>query len=262
MSAFDRVIAQPASLAARYALLAEWKATNHPQAALLDKQLELRLITGSDLRSSRANRLVDSINALIDQHGRAWAGRVADLVDLYQFHRGLVAEVSLSGERFLEVMPELQRVQPVQHVNLRAPYGSIEAIASSPLLAKLSSLHLANAGAVIGDRGAIALANSPHVANLVELSLMGDEITQVGVEAIASSPYLANAKRISFANNPYDPTPRVIDEGDDNFLAFTPPAAGELEARFGKRPWLAAPIGYLPTWPPDKDELALVNDCA
>lgn len=260
VGAFDRVLAEPASLSARYALVAEWKASNNPQAELLDKQLALRLITGSDLRSRRANRLVDEINALIEKHGRTWAGRVADLVELYRFHRGLVAEVSLSGERFLEVMPELCALQPIQHVNLRAPYGAIEAIANSPLLGKLSSLHFANAGAVVGDRGAIALAKSPHVANLVELSLLGDEITQAGVEAIAASPYLANAKRISFADNPFDPTPRVIDEGDDNYLAFRPPAAGELEATFGPRPWLALPTGYLPTWPPDKDELALVHD--
>ncbi len=260
MNAFDRVMAQPASLAARYALLAEWKASNHPQAALLEKQLEYRQITGTDRRSKQAVRLSSEINQLIKEHGRTWAGRVADLVHTYKFHRGLVAEVHVSGERFLEVMPEVLALQPVQHVSIIAPWGSFEAIANSPLLAKLSSLRIDLAGAAVGDAGAIAIARSPHVANLVDLSLAKDDIGKVGAEAIAASPYLADAKYICLEDNPYDPTPRVIDEGDGIYTPFRPPSADDIEATYGARPWLAAPTGYLPTWPPLHDELALIHD--
>jgi hypothetical protein len=260
VSAFDRVMAEPASLAARYALLAEWKAANHPQAALLEKQLEYRQITGSNLRSKQANKLSAEILKLIDQHGKTWAGKIAALVPEYVFHRGLVAEVALPGEQFLKVMPEVLSLAPVQHVILLAPWGSIEDIAASPLLAKLSSLRIDGAKDAVGDRGAAAIANSPHVANLVDLALANGNITREGAEALVASPYLASAKRVNLIRNPFDPSPRVIDDGEGNYQPFVPPVAAELEAKYGARPWLAEPTGYLETWPPHRDELALIHD--
>lgn len=260
MKAFDRVMAEPASLAARYALLAEWKAANNPQAELLEQQLADRLFTGPNRRSDEAWQVMHAIDRLLREHGREWAGRVAELVTRYKFHRGLVAQVDLPGDRFLEVMPELLSLAPIQHVNLHAPFAPIAELAESPLLARLSSLRLEGAGAACGDRGAIALAGSPHVVNLVDLGLADCAITRAGVDAIAASPYLTSAKRIDLEGNPCDPTPRVIDEGEGNWLAHRPPLAMELEALHGKRPWLALPTGYLPTWPPHPDELALIHD--
>ena len=260
MNAFDRVMAQPASLAARYALLEEWKASNNPQAELLEKQLEYRQFTGSNTRSGQATKLAVEIDELIKEHRRTWAGRVADLVTSYRFHRGLVAQVELPGARFLEVMPELLTLQPIQHVSLTAPWGSIAAIANSPLLAKLASLSIDLAGSAVGDAGAIALANSPHVANLVKLTLAKDDIDEAGAEALVASPYLANAKHVSLRGNPTDPTPKVLEEEDGEYYAERSPIADRLEAKYGTRPWLAKPTGYLPTWPPHADELALIHD--
>ena len=260
MTAFDRVMAQPASLAARYALLEDWKASKNPQAELLEKQLAYRLFTGTNRRSDQATRLSDEINQVIEKQGRVWAGRVAELVPKYKFLRGLVTEVYVPGERFLELVPQLLALQPIQRVSVTAPWGSIEAIANSPLVAKLSSLGFDGAGAAMGDRGAIALAQSPHVRNLVVLSLGSCELGRAGVEAIAASRNLANATYIYFHDNPVDPTPRVIDDGEGTYAPFRPDLAVELEAAFGPRAWLALPTGYLPTWPPSDDELALVHD--
>lgn len=260
MTAFDRVMAQPASLAARYALLEEWKASGNPQAVLLEKQLEYRQYAGIERRAPRAQQLDLEIERLTLAKGRAWAGRVAELVKGYKFYRGLVAEVHVSGERFLEVMPEVFALQPVQHVYILEPYGSIEAISKSPLLAKLSTLRIEYAGDAVGDAGAIAIANSPHVANLVDLALVEAGITKVGAEAIVASPYLARAKHVDLSDNPYDPTPAVIDAGDGVLEPHRSPVADDLEAKYGVRPWLAAPTGYLPTWPGWPDEIALIHD--
>jgi hypothetical protein len=260
VNAFDRVLAEPASLAARYVLLSEWKARNDPRAALVEKQLAYRQFAWSGRRGNDARTLKAEINELIAANGRAWAGRVADLVEDYKFHRGAVAEIKLSGEAFLERGQELFSLAPIQHVDLVAPIGSIEAIAASPLLAKLSSLHIDAAGAAVGDKGAIALANSPHVANLLELSLWHDEIGRAGAEALAASPYLAHARYVGLVGNPADATPFTREEADGTYTANRPGLAIHLEGKFGPRPWLAAPSGHLESWLVERDELALIHD--
>lgn len=158
------------------------------------------------------------------------------------------------------MLPELLALQPIQHVSLMAPWGDLEAVVTSPLLGKLSSLRIDGAGEAFGDREAILLARNPAISNLVDLTLCKNAIEQTGAEALVASPHLAEAKYVSLEDNPYDPTPRVIDEGDGVYVPFRPPAADEVEATYGTRPWLALPTGYLPTWPPPKDELALILD--
>lgn len=260
MSAFDRVLEKPASLAARYELLAEWQAARHPQAGLLERQLAYRRYQGANRRSDDARRLAAEIDRLIEERGRAWAGPIAERVTEYRYFRGLVAEVVLPGGRFLEVLPGLLPLAPIQHVILTAPWGSLEEIAASPLLARLTSLCIDGAGAACGDRGAQALAGSPHVAGLVELTLEDDDIHELGATALVASPGLARARRVSLGRNPCDPTPRVLDAGQGLYEAFRPPLAGELEERHGPRPWLALPTGDLAGWPPHRDELALLDD--
>ncbi len=253
-------MAEPASLAARHALLTEWKASSDPRTALLEKQLAYREIAWSERSSNYALKLKGEINQLIAAHGREWAGRIAELVTEYVFHRGLVAEIKLSGEAFLAHGHELLSLAPIQHVALTAPLGSIEAIAASPLVAKLSTLAIDSLGAAVGDKGAIALANSPHVARLVRLSLWDDAIGLAGVEALAASPFLKHAGRIALIKNPADPTPYTQEVSENEYTAHRPPLAEQLESTFGPRPWLALPSGHLPSWPGDRDEQALIYD--
>lgn len=260
MNALDRVLEKPSSLAARYELLAEWQAAGHPQAALLEHQLTYRRYRGANRRSEDARRLAAEIDRLIEEQGRAWAGPVAERVTEYRFFRGLVAEIVLPGRRFLEVMPGLFPLAPIQHVILTAPWGSLEEIAASPLLARLTSLRIDGAGAAVGDAGALALAHSPHLAGLVSLTLEDDDIHEAGAAALVASPGLARVRYLSLGRNPCDPTPRVIDAGHGVHEAFRPPFAGELEQRYGARPWLALPAGDLAEWPPHHDELALLDD--
>ncbi len=258
MTAFERVLAQPASLSARYALLEEWKAKGSSQAELLEKQLALRLMT--NFRSAEAQALSTEVERLIKEHGRAWAGRVAELVPRYRFYRGLVGDVHVPGERFFELVPQLLALQPIQAVHVTAPWGSLEDIARSPLIGKLTAIGFDGAETAFGDRCAIALANNPAAANLVVVWLASCAIGQAGVDALAASPYLANAKYLSLRHNPVDPTPRVVDDDTGNVEGYRSPSAEALEAKHGARPWLAMPEGYLPAWPPTSDELALIND--
>ncbi len=245
MTALDRVIANPRSLGARYALLREWEAGNDPRAELLDYQLRQR---------KGRWELWSPISDLIRDHGRQWAGRVADLVDHYKFHLGLVGEVTLSGEKFLEIGAELFELAPIQHVNLKHPFGPIESIANSPLITRLTSLSICGAKAEFGDAGARVIAAASAVSHLSCLSLNDNEITRAGVEALAASKYLAKAKYVGLEGNPADPTPfDAFWKHEPDVTVNTwrlPDLAIELKRKFGPRPWLERPTDgrFWPDW--------------
>lgn len=252
-------MAERGSVAARYALRDEWLAGGDPRAALMDKQLAYREIPWEDHSTSEARRLKDEIDQLVRENGRAWAGRVAELVDDYEFVRGLVGKVTLSGERFVQVAAELVEIAPIQHVNLTAPISMV-AVAALPQLRSLATLHADALGAAVGDTGAAALAHSSHVKNLAQLSLWRDAITRVGVDELAKSRFLEKARHIGLVDNPANPTPYVRDQGDGQYSAGRPALAFELEQRFGRRPWLETPSGHLPSWPGQRDDFAIVPD--
>jgi hypothetical protein len=245
MTALDRVIANPRSLGARYSLLREWEAGNDPRAELLDYQLRQR---------KGRWELWSPISDLIRDHGRQWAGRVADLVDHYKFHLGLVGEVTLSGEKFLEIGAELFELAPIQHVNLQHPFGPIESIANSPLITRLTSLGICGAKAEFGDAGARVIAAASAVSHLWCLSLNDNEITRAGVEALAASKYLAKAKYVGLEGNPADPTPfDAFWKHEPDVTVNTwrlPDLAIELKRKFGPRPWLERPTDgkFWPDW--------------
>ena len=253
--AYERVLREPGSLAARAGLLAVWKVAGDPRAELLEIQLELReRYARGDWSSDRSNFLHGRVGAITRAHGRAWAGEVADLVSSFTFHRGLVARVDLPGERFLAVAARLFELAPIQHVRLLAPLGDLEAIASSPWLRHLVSIDLSGHGAAVGDRCAIALAQSPQVIALRWLALDHDDVGAAGVEALAASPYLREVEYLSLTGNPSDTTPSVYSD-DGRYWSDRPVLAGELEARHGQRPWMSARDPE--NWPPDRDELAV-----
>jgi hypothetical protein len=253
-AAYERVLAAPSSLAAREALAAEWKAKQDPRAELIDKQLRLRRHRLDDtLWCDEANALNREIRVLLKKHGAQWAGDAARMANDVAFHRGCVAEVTLPGAAFVSAMPQLLAVAPIQHVNLTAPLA-LEQVAESPHLARLSSLRICELRAGFGDAQASTLARSPHIANLVWLSLTDNAIGKAGAEALAASPQLARCAFVDLAGTPYNPTPFVTAyEGVEN--RGRPGSADELERAFGKRTWLQVPAEGS-SWPPHRDDVA------
>jgi uncharacterized protein (TIGR02996 family) len=73
----------------------------------------------------------------------------------------------------------------------------------------------------IGDRGAAALAKSPHLANLIHLDLAGSRIGDTGAKALADSPHLGGLLDLNLYGN------AIGDRG-----------AARLRARFGSRVFL------------------------
>lgn len=241
--AFANVLAAPASRKAREDLAASWNREADPRADLLDMQLAFPDTYG----------IRETMRREIRNHGRSWAGPIASRVTAFEFRRGLVAQVKVSGERFLAEGDALFELAPIQHVDLTAPLGPIEAIAASPLLARLTSLSISHLKDAVGDRGAMALAASPHVARLRWLALLEADIGEAGVHALAASPSLANLGYLGLEYNPADPKPVV--EYDGRYLLGGSDLRDELLRRYGARPWLSP--NEAPTiWPPDRDDEA------
>jgi hypothetical protein len=257
VSALDRVLAAPGSLSARKALLAEWQAAGDPRAELIAKQLQYRTFPRTERSNPDARELDKAINRLIFEHGAEWSNGIAGLVTAYTYRRGLVAIVSLPGESFLRLAPELFQRAPIQHVDLTEPLGSVATIVDSPFVAMLSSLHIENVPAVFSDAEAAAFARGSAIDSLRSISLMYNDIHEVGIKALAASPHLKSTRCIRFEGNPVDPSPRVTDY-DGEYEASRPALAQELERLYGPRPWLSVPTGDLGAWPPDRDELAVL----
>lgn len=254
MDPLQRVLAEPGSIAARKALAAAWRTQGDPRAELIDKQLALReLEHAKDFSSPRSRALDAEVTQIIAQHGRAYAGRVADLALAYQFRRGLVAHVTVSGEAFPRVAAELFTLAPIQHLNLVAPLGDLARVFATPQFARLVTLECVRHEGAFGDAGANALARARHASGLRWIDLMRDAIGEPGAEALAASPYLEHARFINFEHNPADPTPFAA-EYEGVWSTGRPPLAQQLERTYGQRPWLAVPPGE---WPPRRDDVAV-----
>lgn len=251
--AFARVLEEPGSIAAREALLAAWKQSGDGRAALLEQQLAYE----EARRMGRHTEQQRALNLVIARQGRALAGEIARLVKTFTFHRGLVAEISISGRDFVALASKLFTLAPIQHVIIEAPVpDDIDALFSVPELAKVGSLQASGFGDAFGDRGALALAHSPLAAQLRWLSLRDDNIGLAGVEALAASPLLAGVQFLDLQGNAVDPTPVVRELVEGCLYGGRPGLAADLEAKFGPRPWLAIPRN-VENWPPMRDPLVI-----
>jgi len=56
-------------------------------------------------------------------------------------------------------------------------------------------------GNLLGDRGAISLAGSPHAAGLRRLALRSCGITDAGALALAGSPHLGSLRELALAGD-------------------------------------------------------------
>lgn len=211
------------------------------------------------VRRARADQALDrEVRDLTERDGRELAGSVAKLVDRFTFHRGLVAEVELSGARFVEVAAELFERAPIQHLKLNAPLGGLSELFAVKHLGRLTSLAIERQP-TFGDAGAIALASCEHLTGLRWLSLHDCGIDRAGVYALAGSPYLRRLEFLGLWSNPFDPTPGWVDHAYGVPSELRRPAiADDLEKKFGRLAWLAIPADPS-TWPPDRESLATTD---
>jgi len=120
----------------------------------------------------------------------------------------------------------LFRAAPIRHlqVDFELPTpGTMKKLAAWPLLRRLRALSMdyRSYRPGIGDPAARALAASPHLGGLRELSLVSDDITQAGVRELLAAPWLSGLRRLDLTYNP------IGDEG--TALIAASPAVGGLE---------------------------------
>jgi uncharacterized protein (TIGR02996 family) len=246
---YAAVVAEPNDDAARRALAAHYDGRGDPRGELIRVQLEWAEKGAAGIRDGALFRRQRD---LVRTHGRAWAAPLADLIAGYEFHRGLIGEVTLPLDRFLDVAPALFAAAPIQHVNLTRPRTRWLELLRSPHLARLSSLALEKLDLDDGDAKAIASAEA--LRTLRYLSLASNRIGPAGVEALAASPWLARLDVLDLSNNPCDPVPRpAAHDVDGRVTAVERPAlANVLVSRYGPRPWLANPANP-DAWPLPRD---------
>lgn len=257
MDQLARVIAAPASLEARRQLAAAWETAGDPRGAFVRAQVEYwQLASVGKDATPPAQAARTRAGDLLRGNRKQWAGEIAKLVEDYEFHRGLVAEITMSVDAFVERAKEIVALAPIQHLNLTTPATRWNELVALPQLDQIVSLEIAGAGDAIGDKEAIALSRSPHTRGLRWVGLSGNAIGRLGVEALAASPHLARVVFLGLRDNMCDPTPHVWNDGG---IAFSEPnpIGTELQRTHGPRPWLAGPPPDRATyWPPDRDEHA------
>ena len=179
-------------------------------------------------------------------HGRRWAADLPAAVDSYGFRRGFVEDVGMDAAAFLATAPELYRRAPILHLTLTGAAPVARELFASPHLAQIVSLSLMKNQ--LDDAAIVALAGSPHLGALRWLNLDFNQIGAAGLEALAASDRLPSLGYVGFGHNAVpDPSPTHADEYDVDTAA-----ARELQRRHGTRRWLSAKPPR-PTWPPSRD---------
>jgi len=257
VSSFDRVIREPGSLSARYALLDEWRSLQDVRAAFLAEGLEaFELKRRKDPRAHDVNY---ALQARIRRFGpktrRRLAGRVLDLVDGVGFGRGLVDEATVECSRFLGVCDELFASAPIQHLRLTGARANLRAILDARHMDQLGSLSFERGS--LSDADVQSISESPRLRNLKWLMVSDQGITRPGVDAIAKSPYLRDVRYIDFSGNPSEPKLETASFERGLEAVYYERANDEFQhflSKYPDLPWLRIPAEGEP-YPPDIEPL-------
>jgi uncharacterized protein (TIGR02996 family) len=222
-----------------------------------DLQGELTRIQLAEARERRTGTTADAnlryaeAQALIEQHGAAWAHEVLAIATHPRFFRGFVEAVVLDVPTFLTRAADLYAVAPIRSVVFIDAGPYIEALAASEHLTRLVAIEFYNrsGAAPLGDAGLRTFAGSPHLGKLALLQLAWNEIGLDGVEALAASKMIPSLRDVAFGNNPVG---KVTEEYAEDALGFEilhdsislPQLGRMLEAKYGELRWLHAPSSF------------------
>jgi uncharacterized protein (TIGR02996 family) len=192
---------------------------------------------------------------LLSAHAPAWSRGVARFArptgaggPRVTFYRGLVAQIGIDADVFVERGTLLMTTTAIRHVDFAplAP-GALERLLASEALAQLDSIGFAGAG--LDDAAVAAIASGPHLARCLYLDLRGNALGSRAFEAIAASPHLRQLLVVDRAQRPdQDPAlsafpgevrvTRVDAAGMTVSLQPVTAQGCALEAAHGPLPWL------------------------
>ena len=186
LDAFQNVIANPASIAARRGLAELWTREQHPQGRLLFLELRDRF---SDLAWDAHLHDRKEIRELIEEHGGEWAGRIAELTTSYDYELGLISACTATGTTLVEHGAELFSLAPLLSLGVSDPIHLAEVL-KLPQLKQLKGFYIESTA--FNDNDAAIVANCANLRGLIKGSIDCRGLTRVGLQVLMNSAVFDN----------------------------------------------------------------------
>lgn len=243
MDALRRVLDLPRSIDARRKLAAEWLHTGDPRSALIERQVRQH----DGLGFSELGIVGREIRQLLRNHGREWAGKVADIAAHYDYELGLVAGISITGDKWLQYGAEFVRTAPIIRLHVEGP-ADLAAIGNTHALENIC-LFSVSSGPWLNDEAVEAFSKSPYISQLRGLQLIDGNIGARGTRALKDTDKLP---RLVYADLTGNPAQRIGDAGgqcvNDTYFVFGPASQPYWDAAFAAAAQSYDPHGV--QWPP------------
>lgn len=181
-------------------------------------------------------------------HEDEWKADVLAIADDCTLYRGLVASVTLRAEVFVRRAAELFALAPIVHVALIEARAHLDAVCRLPEARRIRALTLA--GNELTDTDLRDLALVTTLPELWYLDLAGNQIGLAGVTSLACSTGFPALTHVVLDGNPGDVHERCgLEEAIVH--VWMPPEGEQLEATFGRIPWLHFPQACWKVYPPN-----------
>lgn len=192
----DRVCADPDDDAPRL-IFADWlDERGDPRGEFIRVQVALARMPAAD---PRRGPLTNREAALLARFHVPWSDPLKGIAGWTEFRRGFVETVNIDGRSFLRRADDLFRLAPVRHVRILDIGGTLERVAASPQLTRLTALTVY--AQHIDDRLARCLVESPHLGGLRALNLGRNRIGDRGVERLAWTPRFRELAALDLSDN-------------------------------------------------------------
>jgi uncharacterized protein (TIGR02996 family) len=170
------------------------------RAEFIRVQIELARLPEDE---PRRQELEAREQALLKEHGEEWAGSPPRIVTEWTFERGFLAGVKMPAKGFSQLPAVLTWSPTVRYLHLAGPFKNgkptMRTIASSPYLARLSSLVISDGYYFIDAPAISTLVGSEYVGGLTSLSLYKNAMGDGALMAIAASQYLSRLTTLSLS---------------------------------------------------------------
>jgi uncharacterized protein (TIGR02996 family) len=182
----DDILAHPDEDAPRL-IFADWLEDHGDEVRARFIRLQCRLARMDDTHPERGSLLAE-VQDLVRSHGPGWAGALRGRVDEWQFRRGFVECVELSGALSRERLRRLVQNIPLRSLRLEI-YGADlpEVLAAGSWLGGVRELYLRFLSPV-GDRKLVELCRHPGLEYLASLMIEcaeGDEVPDADLVELA-----------------------------------------------------------------------------
>jgi uncharacterized protein (TIGR02996 family) len=141
--------------------------------------------------------------ALLEEHEEEWTGALPRVVARREFERGFLTFVEMPAKGFSQLAAVFGSSPTVRSLRLLGPFRSgkpsMQVIAGSPHLARLTSLDISKGYYHVGPAAVATLVASPHVGRLTALSLHENAIGPRGLATIVASPLLSRLTTLSLS---------------------------------------------------------------